>query len=139
MFTEEDQIRLIHDCRTALLNRMFDEFSRKPVSSAEQVSDEIIVIARAIQSALSESDSIGSPARGLFALALQQVLDSFLAGLLTDEAFRWLAQEQHRAEQILLEGIDLGGCAVVNVRPRVKQITLLDIYRASEAPPASLE
>ena len=108
MHNQEDKIRLIHDCRTVLLNRMFDEFSRKPGSSAEQVSDEIIVIAQAIQCALSESDGIGSPPRGLFALALQQVVDSFLASLLTDEAFQWLAKEQHRAEQILLEGIDLG-------------------------------
>ena len=47
-------------------DRLFDEFSRRPGSSVEQVSNEIIVIAQAIQRALSESDSIGSPARGLF-------------------------------------------------------------------------
>lgn len=104
MHNQGDKIRLIHECRTALLNRMFDELSRKPGSSAEQVSDEIIVLAQAIQSAPSESEAIGSLARGLFVLALQQVVDSFLAGLLTDEAFEWLAQEQQRADQILLEG-----------------------------------
>jgi hypothetical protein len=98
MLNDEAKIRLIHDCRTALLNRMFDEFSRKPGSSADQVSDEIIATAQAIRGALSESDGIGSPARGLFVLALQQVVDSFVAGLLTDEA----------ADQILLEGMDLG-------------------------------
>ena len=105
---QEDKIRLIHNCRTALLNRIFNEFSRRPGSSADKVSDQIIVIAQAIQSALSESEGIGSPPRGLFVLALQQTVDSFVASLLTDEAFEWLAQEQHRADQILLEGIDLG-------------------------------
>ena len=108
MLSDEDKIRLIHECRTVLLNRMFDEFSRKPGSSAEQVSGEIIVIAQAIQNALSESDGIGSPPRGLFALALQQVVDSFLASLLTDEAFQWLAQQQQQADQILLGSVDLG-------------------------------
>ena len=108
MFREEDKIRLIHECRTALLNRIFEEFSRRPGSGAEQVSGEIVAIAQAIRSALAESGAIGSPARGLFVLALQQVVDSFIAGLLTDEAFDWLAQEQHRVDQILLEGIDLG-------------------------------
>jgi hypothetical protein len=39
---------------------------------------------------------------------MQQVVDSFMAGLLTGEALEWLAQEQHRADQILLEGMDLG-------------------------------
>jgi len=101
MFSKEDKIQLIHECRTALLNRMFDEFSRRPHSSARQVSDEIIATAHAIRSALSESDAIGS-------LVLQQVVDSFIAGLLTHEAFEWFAHEQHRADQILLEGFDLG-------------------------------
>ena len=108
MHNQEDKVRLIHDCRTVLLNRMFDEFSRHPGSSAEQVSDQIIVIGQAIQNALSEADGIGSPPRGLFALALQQVVDSFLAGLLTDEAFEWLAQQQQQADQILLGSVDLG-------------------------------
>jgi hypothetical protein len=85
---------------------MFDELRRK--APTEQVSDEIIATAQAIRSARSESDAIGSPARGLFALALQQVVDSFIAGLLPDEAFE-LPQEQRREAQILLEGIDLGG------------------------------
>jgi len=98
MFSEEDKIRLIHECRTALLNRMFEEFNRRPGWSAEQVSDEIIATAQAIRSALSESDAIGSPARGLFGLALQPVADSFIAGLLTEEALEWLAQEQHQAD-----------------------------------------
>lgn len=108
MHNQEDKIRLIHDCRTALLNRMFDEFSRRPGSSADKISDQIIAIGQAIQSALSESEGIGSPPRGLFALALQEVVDSFLASLLTDEAFQWLAQEQQRADQILLGSVDLG-------------------------------
>ena len=108
MLSEEDKIRLIHECRTALLNRMFDDFSRLSGFGAEELSDEIVATAHAIRSALSESDAIGSPGRALFVLALQQVVDSFIARLLTDEAFEWLAQEQQRADQILLEGIDLG-------------------------------
>jgi len=38
MLNEGDKIRLIHYCHTALLNRMFDELSREPGSSAEQVA-----------------------------------------------------------------------------------------------------
>jgi hypothetical protein len=95
MLSDEHKIHLIHERRTILLNRMFDELSRRPGSCAEKVSNEIISTGRAIQDALSASDAIGSPARGLFVLALQQVVDSFLAGLLTDEAFVWLGQEQH--------------------------------------------
>jgi hypothetical protein len=61
LLTQEDGIRLIHDHRTALLNRMFDELCRKPGSLfAEQVSHP----------------------RGLFILALQQVVDSFIFVLL---------------------------------------------------------
>ena len=108
MHNQEDKIRLIHECRTVLLNRMFDEFSGRPGACTEQVSNEIIVIGQAIQSALSESDGSGSPPRGIFVLALQQVVDSFLASLLTEEAFEWLAQEQQRADQILLGSVDLG-------------------------------
>jgi hypothetical protein len=99
MLTQEDRIRLIHDNRTVLLNRMFDELCRKPAnSSAEQVSRDIIATAKDIQNALSESGEIKHPARGLFVLALQQVVDSVIAGLLRDEAFEWLAAQQHRAD-----------------------------------------
>jgi hypothetical protein len=44
---------VIHECRTALLNRMFDELSRKPGSGAEQLSDQIISTAQAIVFAFS--------------------------------------------------------------------------------------
>jgi hypothetical protein len=37
MLTHEDRIRLLHDNRAVLLNRMFDELCRKPGSSAEQI------------------------------------------------------------------------------------------------------
>jgi hypothetical protein len=81
---------LIHDNRTVSLNRMFDELCRKAAnSSAEQVAHDIVYTAQAIQNVLSDSDEIQHPARGLFVLALQQVVDSFIAGLLTDEAFEW--------------------------------------------------
>jgi len=59
MVIQEDRIRLIHENRTALLNRMFDELSRKPPdSSVETVFHEIITTARVIQNALSKSEEI---------------------------------------------------------------------------------
>lgn len=61
MLSEDDKIRLIHERRTALLNRMFDDFSRLSGFGAEEPSDEI----QAIRSALSESDAIGSPTRAI--------------------------------------------------------------------------
>jgi hypothetical protein len=85
---------LIHDKHTVLLNRMFEDLSNLPGSSAEQVAAEIIVTATTIQNTLADSDEIQHPPRGIFVLALQQVVDSFLAGLLTDEAFEWLAKQQ---------------------------------------------
>ena len=47
MLSEEERIRLIHECRTALLNRMFDESSQRLGSGAEHVSGEIVAIAQA--------------------------------------------------------------------------------------------
>jgi len=109
MLSKEDKIRLIHKCRSALLDRMFDELCCKsPGSNRERVSDEIVAAAKRIQKALSDSVEIPNPTRGLFVLALQQVVDSFIAGLLTEEAFEWLAEEQRRMDQLLLEEIDLG-------------------------------
>jgi hypothetical protein len=43
--------------------------------------------------------------RGVFVPALQQVVDSFVAGLLTDEAFRWLSK-QEQEHQIPPDGLD---------------------------------
>lgn len=60
LFSEEDKIRLIHECPTAFLNRMFDDFSRLSDFGAEELSDEIVATAQAIRSALWESDAIGS-------------------------------------------------------------------------------
>lgn len=89
---------------------MFDELRRKsPSSSTAQLADDIVATAKLIQNALSNSEQIHNPTRGLFVLALQQVVDSIIAGLLTDEAFEWLVAEEQQADQILLEGIDLGG------------------------------
>jgi hypothetical protein len=99
MLTQEDRIRLIHANRTALLDRVFDELCQKlPGSSAEQLADDIVTTAKHIQNALADSDEIQSPARGLFVLAMQQVVDSFIASLLTGEAFEWLAGQQNRAD-----------------------------------------
>jgi len=39
MLGQDAKSRLIHECRTPLLNQMFDELSRKPGSGAEQLSD----------------------------------------------------------------------------------------------------
>jgi hypothetical protein len=99
MVNEEEKIRLIHEYRTVLLNRMFDELCQKPPSSSTgQVSDDIVATAEAIRTFLTRCDEIGRPARGLFVLALQQVVDTFIAGLLTNEAFEWLAEQQNRAD-----------------------------------------
>ena len=55
-------------------------------------------------------EEIRNPPRGLFVLALQQVVDSLIAGVLTEEAFVWLAEEQRRVDQLLLEDVDpVGG------------------------------
>ena len=93
MLTEEDRIRLIHANRTALLDRIFNELWRNlPGSSAEHVEDDIVAMAKRIQNALANSDQFQSPVRGLFILSLQQVVDSFIAGSLTEEAFEWLSK-----------------------------------------------
>ncbi len=93
MLSQEDKIRLIHDFRTTLLNRVFDELCRKsPSSSTEQVLDDIVATAELIRTFLMRGEEIRNPPRGLFVLALQQVVDSFLAGVLTEEAFEWLAE-----------------------------------------------
>jgi len=57
-----------------------------------------VAAAKRIQNAISNFDEIHNSTRGLFVLALQQVVDSFIADLLTDEAFEWLAEEQRRRE-----------------------------------------
>jgi len=51
-----------------------------------------------------EADEIGCPSRGLFVLGLQQVVDSFIAGLLTDEAVERLARKRNRSDQVVREG-----------------------------------
>jgi hypothetical protein len=93
MLTEEERIRLIHTNHTALLDRVFNELCRNwEGPSAEQVTGEIVAMANCIQNVLSNSDQIQSPARGLFILSLQHVVDSFIAGALTEEAFEWVAE-----------------------------------------------
>ena len=75
-----------------LLDHIFDELSRKlPGLSAEQLADNIVATAKRIQNTLLNSDQIHNAAPGLFILALQQVVDSFIAGVLTEKAFEWLA------------------------------------------------
>jgi len=82
MPTQEDKIRLIHEFRTALLNRMFSELCGKsPSSPAEQISEEIVATAEVIRTFLTRCDEIKNPAPGVFALALQQVADSKPGGL----------------------------------------------------------
>ena len=53
-----------------------------------------MLAARAIQNAIANCVQIQQPARGLFVLALQQVVDSFLVGLLTEEAFAWMQSNE---------------------------------------------
>jgi hypothetical protein len=49
---EEETIRLIHEYCLALLDRMFDELSRKaPDGSSEHVSNKIVAVAIRIQAA----------------------------------------------------------------------------------------
>jgi hypothetical protein len=47
-------------------------------------------VAKRIRTALAKADEIPCSSRGLFVLGLQQIIDSFIAGLLTDEAVEWL-------------------------------------------------
>lgn len=65
-----------------------------PGWSAEKVTAEIVTHATFIRNALAESKEIRRPPRGLFLLALQQVVDSWIAALITEEAFEWLAERQ---------------------------------------------
>jgi hypothetical protein len=110
MANQEDKIRLIHEFRSTLLDRIFDGLCHKSGSSIQQVSEEIVASAQTIQNALANAEETRYRSRGLFVLALQQVVDSFIAGLITDEAFEWLAEEQNRVARILLEGVDpVGG------------------------------
>jgi hypothetical protein len=79
---------LIHEFRTALLDRIFEELSRTSSNSPTQnVSHDIVATAEHIRTALSGSQGIDNVARGLFALALQHVVDSLIADLITDESF----------------------------------------------------
>jgi|SRR5689334_19750400 hypothetical protein len=97
MVNEEEKIRLIHEYRSVLLDRMFDELSRKaPDGSSEHVSNEIVAVAIRIPTALAKADEIPCSTRGLFVLGLQQIIDSCIAGLLTDEAVEWLAKKRNR-------------------------------------------
>jgi len=99
MLTDEDRIRLIHEYRSDLLNRIFDGLSLVPGSSAEQVTADMVAIAKLVQKALGDkSEEIQHPPRGLFVLALQQVVDSWIAGLITEDALEWLAERQARAD-----------------------------------------
>jgi len=53
MVSQEDKIRLIHEHRTALVNRMFDELRRKsPSSSTVQLADDRVATAKLTLSAI---------------------------------------------------------------------------------------
>ena len=105
MVNEEEKIRLFHEFRSVLLDRMFEELSQKaPDCSSEHVSNEIVAVAIRVQAALAKADEISCPSRGLFVLGLQQVVDSFIAGLLTDEAVERLARKRNRSDQVEREG-----------------------------------
>ena len=64
MLSDDDRIRLIHEYRTDLLNRMFDGLCGMPGFSAEQVTANIVATAKAIQNALiAASNEIQHPPR----------------------------------------------------------------------------
>jgi hypothetical protein len=93
MLTEQDRIRFIHANRTALLDHVFDELGHKlPAPSTGQLEDDIVAMAKCIQNALANSGQFQNPVRGLFILSLQQVVDSLIAGALTEQAFEWLSE-----------------------------------------------
>jgi hypothetical protein len=58
--------------------------------------NEIVAVAIRIQAALAKADEITCSSRGLFVLGLQQIIDSYIAGLLTDGAVEWLAEKRNR-------------------------------------------
>jgi hypothetical protein len=75
MVNEEEKIRLIHEYRSVLLDRMFDELSRKSADgSSEHVSNEIVAVAIRTQTALAKADEIPCSFRGLFVLGLQLLI-----------------------------------------------------------------
>ncbi len=107
LLSSEVKIRLIHEHRSTLLNRMFDELCLKaPGRSAEQVEHDIIVAARSHPEGFLELRRNPTPDAGLLVLALHQIVDSFIAGLLREEAFEWLAERQKLADQIAPECAD---------------------------------
>jgi len=79
MVNEEQKIRLIHEYRTDLLDRMFDELSRNaPGCSTGHITGEIVAVAMRIRAAMAKADEITCSSRGLFVLGLQQIVDSFM-------------------------------------------------------------
>jgi hypothetical protein len=76
---------------------MFDELSRNaPGCSTGHITREIVAVAMRIRAAMAKADEITCSSRVLFVLGLQQIVDSFIAGLLTDEAVEWLAEKRNR-------------------------------------------
>jgi hypothetical protein len=92
MIGAEDKICLIHEHRTMLLIRMFDEGAGRSVA---RLADDIAAAAKIIHKRLSHCDEIQSLPRGLFILALKQVMDSFIAGLLTGVSMRFVHAAGH--------------------------------------------
>jgi len=54
---------------------------------------------------LARCEEIKNPGRGVFVLALPQVVSSFIAGMHAEELIGWPAEERQRADQILLEAV----------------------------------
>ena len=67
-----------------------------PDCSIEHASDEIVAVAMRIGAALAKTDEFTFSSRGLFVRGIPQVVNSFIAGLLTDEAVEWLAEKRNR-------------------------------------------
>jgi len=75
---------------------MYELSRNAPGCSTGHITREIVAVAMRIRAAMAKADEITCSSRVLFVLGLQQIVDSFIAGLLTDEAVEWLAEKRNR-------------------------------------------
>jgi hypothetical protein len=75
MVNEEQKIRLIHEYRTDLLDRMFGKLGRNaPGCSTGHITREIVAVAMRIRAAMAKADEITCSSRGLFVLGFSRSL-----------------------------------------------------------------
>jgi hypothetical protein len=70
---------------------------KSPNSPGHQITADTVTNAVRIRHCPAQSGQIDAFPRGVLALALQQVADSLIASLITNEAFEWLIRERRRA------------------------------------------